>query len=74
MNSDHVVSDREIQILHLVAHEYTSKEIASMLFISIHTADSHRKNLMHKLNVKNAAGLVRRAFEEGIIKSSISMI
>ena len=62
------ISNREKEVLFLIAHEKTSKEIANELFISIHTALSHRKNLMEKLEVKNTAGLVRRGFEIGLLK------
>ena len=51
----------------LVNNEHTAKEIAQKLFISNHTAISHRQNLMSKLDVRNTAGLVRRAFELGLI-------
>ena len=47
------ISTREIEVLYLVAHEKTTKEIANELFISAHTALSHRKNLMEKMQVKN---------------------
>lgn len=60
------ISPREKEVLQLIAHEYTAKEIASMLYISTHTVDSHRKNLFEKLEVKNTAGMVRVAFEIGI--------
>lgn len=63
MNINRSITIREVEILKLVAHEYTTKEIASTLYISDHTVISHRKNLMEKLGVKNVAGLVRRAFE-----------
>jgi DNA-binding CsgD family transcriptional regulator len=63
----HPITSREHQVLYLVAHEKTAKEIASELFISNHTAISHRKNLMEKLHVRNTAGLVRRAFELGFL-------
>ncbi len=61
------ISPREKEVLHLIAYENTAKEIAEKLFISNHTAISHRQNLMLKLSVKNTAGLVRRAFELGLI-------
>lgn len=63
----HLISPRERTVLQLVAHEKTTKEIAAELYISSHTALSHRKNLMEKLEVKNTAGLVRRAFELGFL-------
>ena len=58
---------REKEVLHLIISEYTSKEIASTLFISNHTAISHRKNILEKLGARNTAGLVRRAFELGYL-------
>jgi len=61
------ISSREREVLHLIAYENTSQEIASKLYISNHTAITHRKNLMDKLHVKNAAGLVRRGFELGFL-------
>lgn len=62
-----VLSIREREVLHLIANEYSTKEIASKLYISVHTAISHRKNMMSKLNVRNTAGLVRKGFEVGIL-------
>ena len=64
------ISSREKEVLHLIAYENTAKEIASKLYISNHTAISHRQNLMSKLSVKNTAGLVRRGFESGLIRLS----
>lgn len=61
------LSNRELQVLNLIAHEHTSGEIAKKLFISNHTVRSHRKNLLSKLSVKNIAGLIRRGFELGIL-------
>jgi len=63
----HLISPREHQVLHLIAYEHTAKEIAQKLYISNHTAISHRQNLMEKLDVRNTAGLVRRGFELGLI-------
>lgn len=58
---------REKEILALIIKEYTTEEIANELFVSIKTVESHRSNLMQKLGVKNSAGLVRVAFEKGLI-------
>lgn len=66
------ISKREIQILTLIAFEASTKEIASQLYISHHTVDSHRKNLLNKFSVKNTAGLVRRAFELGYMSIAAS--
>ncbi len=57
------LSDRETQLLYLIANEYSSVEIAKLLFLSKNTVDSHKKNLFLKLNVSNSAGLIRRAYE-----------
>ncbi|MEE9374165.1 MAG: helix-turn-helix transcriptional regulator [Saprospiraceae bacterium] len=62
------ISKREKEILRLIAYEYTAKEIASKLFISIHTVDSHRRNLLEKMKVKNTAGIVRKGFECGYLQ------
>lgn len=61
------ITDREKEILRLIAYEYTAKEIARELFISEHTAITHRKNLLIKLDAQNTAGLVRRGFELGLL-------
>ena len=57
------ITKREQQVLELISLEYTSDEIAQEMFISTHTAHTHRKNLLNKLEAKNTAGLVRKAFE-----------
>ena len=62
------VTQRESQVLQLIANEYSTAEIAHLLFVSDHTIYSHRKNLLRKLNVKNTAGLVRKGFELGYLK------
>lgn len=61
------ITNQEKEILHLIAYEYTAKQIASALFISEHTAITHRKNLIIKLDAQNTAGLIRRAFELGLL-------
>ena len=58
---------REKEILQLISFEYTTAEIAQVLYLSPHTVISHRKNMMLKLDVKNVAGLVRRGFECGFL-------
>lgn len=62
------ISRRETEVLHLIAHEFTTLEIADKLFISYSTVHSHRKSMLNKLQVKNSAGLIRRAFELGLLK------
>lgn len=61
------LTDREIEVLRLIAQEYSNGEIAEKLFISIRTVDTHRRNLLEKLQVKNTVGLVKYALDKGII-------
>lgn len=68
-----IISHREQQVLHLIAQENTNREIAEKLYISNHTAITHRKHLLAKLAVRNSAGLVRRAFELGLLSLQQSM-
>jgi len=63
------ISDRERQVLQLVAEGKTTKEVASLLGISVKTAESHRSNMMEKLDIHDTAGLVRYAIRNGIIES-----
>lgn len=63
-----LITKREREILQLIVDGYTSSEIANILFISPRTVETHRSNLMQKLNIKNTAGLVRYALEKGEIK------
>lgn len=67
MNKIMNISNREQEILHLIAHENTTSEIARNLYISAYTVTTHRKNLQRKLAVKNTAGLIRKGFELGIL-------
>jgi DNA-binding NarL/FixJ family response regulator len=62
------LSDRERQVLQLVAEGKTTKEIAVILGISVNTAESHRSNMMEKLGIHDTAGLVRYALRHGIIE------
>ena len=62
-----VLSRREKEILELIAEGYTNPQIAEKLFISQFTVDTHRKNLLAKLNVKNTASLIRYAVEQKLI-------
>lgn len=61
------ISQREQQVLTLIAFELTSKEIAQELYISANTVNTHKRNLREKLDVKNLAGMVRRGFELGFL-------
>jgi len=57
------LTQREKEIIRLIAREKTNQEMAEELFISVETIKSHRKNLMTKLNVKSIAGLVKYAVD-----------
>ncbi len=61
------LSRREKEVLELIAEGYTNPEIAEKLFVSQFTVDSHRKNLIAKLKVKNTAMLIRFAVEHKLI-------
>lgn len=61
------LTKREREILKHIALERTTNEIAEKLFISPYTVETHRKNLIQKLGVRNLAGLVRYAVEQGIV-------
>jgi DNA-binding NarL/FixJ family response regulator len=61
------ISEREIEIIALVAAGYSNKEIADKLFLSAHTITTHRKNIMNKLGVNNTAGLVLFAVRENLV-------
>ncbi|HOI33141.1 MAG: response regulator transcription factor [Bacteroidales bacterium] len=62
-----LMTEREIEILKLIAEGLSNKEIGDKLFISHRTVDTHRTNLMKKLEVNNIAGLIRYAIKQGFI-------
>ena len=64
------LTNREIEVLKLVAEGLTSKEIAELLSISIRTVEHHRANLLKKLNLKNTADLIKHAIQNGFIHTS----
>jgi len=61
------LTDREKEVLKLIAEENTTQEIADTLFLSKHTIESYRKNLISKLQVKNLAGLTKHAIKMGLL-------
>ena len=65
------LSPREHEVIRLIALGSTSKEIASRLFISVATVETHRTNLMSKLGVRNVAGLVLYAFQYGLLDAPV---
>ena len=63
------LTNREREILQLIAEGYTSKQIGKMLFISDKTVENHRANIMSKLDIHDTAGLVRYAIRIGLVDS-----
>jgi len=62
-----VLTPRETEVLKLIAEGRANKEIADALFVSVHTVERHRANIMAKLNLKNTADLVRYAMQKGYL-------
>jgi DNA-binding NarL/FixJ family response regulator len=62
-----LLTTREREVLKLVAEGKSNREIADLLFISIHTVERHRANIMNKLDMKKSADLVRYAMQKGYI-------
>lgn len=65
----HTLSRREIEIITLISLEYSGKEISEYLFISTNTVETHRKNIMRKLQTKNTIGLVKYALKNNLINT-----
>ncbi len=61
------LTKREIEVIKLIAEGLTSQDIADKLFISSRTVDTHRRNLLQKLNVKNTAELIKFAIKHNIV-------
>ncbi len=59
------LTKREVDVVRLIMQERTNQEIGAALFISTDTVETHRRNIMHKLDVRNTAGLVKYAMERG---------
>ena len=61
------LSDRELQIIRFIAEGYTNSQIAAIVYLSNHTVNTHRKNIMKKLGVNNTAGIVMYAVKEQMV-------
>lgn len=61
------LSERELEIIALIAEGYTNQQIADKLFLSSHTVNTHRKNIMGKLNINNTAGIVMYAVKCNLV-------
>ena len=64
-----ILTERELEIIILIALEFSGKEISEQLFISTNAVETHRKNIMKKLDAKNSISLVKYALKHKLIKS-----
>jgi DNA-binding NarL/FixJ family response regulator len=62
-----VISERELEVIKYIAEGYTNAEIADLLFLSQHTVNTHRKNIMQKLGVNNTAAIVMYAVKTKVV-------
>jgi DNA-binding NarL/FixJ family response regulator len=67
-DSYHLLTDREKEVVHLLAEGRSNKEVAALLDLGLSTVETHRANLMQKLNLHNTAEIVLYAVRKGIIK------
>jgi two-component system, NarL family, response regulator NreC len=67
---DDPLSEREREVLRLLALGHTNQEIAKLLYISVRTAETHRAHIMQKLRLTSRAELVRYALENGLIEAT----
>ena len=68
-NSAQQLTKRELEVLAYIAKGFTNRQIADALFLSFRTVNTHRANLMQKLNIHDTAGLVRHAISLGLVKT-----
>ncbi len=67
LSAQDVLTDREREVLQLIAEGYTNREIADLLHLSIKTVQSHRSNIMRKLDLHDRGELIKYAIQQGII-------
>lgn len=67
-NLSNSLSERELEVLKLFADSYTNKEIADKLFVSIRTVESHKNNIMRKINLKTTVDMVKFAIRNNLIE------
>ncbi|MBL0050829.1 MAG: response regulator transcription factor [Bacteroidetes bacterium] len=68
MKVHEILSPRELEIIQQIANGLTDREVGALLEISDKTASTHRKNILHKLQIKNTALLIRYALENKWVK------
>ena len=67
-NNSESLTKREIEVMQQICEGHSSKLISEKLFISINTVETHRKNILMKLNVKNSIGIVKYAVENNMLE------
>lgn len=67
-NPEEQLSDREFQVMRLLAQGNTNREISQMLYVGVKTIDTHRANLLRKLGLRNNSDLTRFAIQNGFVK------
>jgi two-component system response regulator NreC len=67
LSAQDVLTDREREVLQLIAEGYTNREIADLLHLSIKTVQNHRSNIMRKLDLHDRGELIKYAIQQGII-------
>jgi two-component system response regulator NreC len=66
-----LLTDREREVLQLIAEGYTNREVAKALFISVKTVEAHRAHIMAKLNIHDVAKLVKYAIQKGLVDLNV---
>ena len=61
------LSERELEVLKLIAQELTTEQIAEQLQVTVSTIETHRRNMFRKAEVKNVIGLLKYAIKEELI-------
>ncbi|MEZ4685488.1 MAG: helix-turn-helix transcriptional regulator [Bacteroidia bacterium] len=61
------ITKRELEVMKLIAKEYTTQQIADALFVSTNTVATHKRNLFVKMDVKNSVGMIKKAVDWGMI-------
>jgi DNA-binding NarL/FixJ family response regulator len=59
---------REKEILQMISMEHTTQEIANQLYVSVNTVETHRRNLLLKMGARNAVGLIKAAYQKGLLE------
>ena len=62
-----ILSDREKEVLKLIVKEHSSSEIAVLLNLSIRTIDTHRKNILRKIDTRTTVGMIKYAIKQGLV-------